>query len=87
MSIIKLTIFSQFSPVFIIVLHKKHTKKVLIFRFSQKIRTLTEYLLYYFVNLVIPAYIIPELFHQGAWIPVFQHSHIYVTTVVKILDI
>ncbi len=47
----------------------------------------TGILLYHFIDSVMLEDIIPKLLHKRARIPVFQHSHIYVTAVMKILDI
>ena len=43
--------------------------------------------LYHFIDPVMLVYIIPELLHKRTWIPVFHHSHVYVTTAVQILNI
>ena len=48
---------------------------------------ITKILLYHFIDPVMLIYIIPELLHKRTWIPVFHHSHIYISTIVKILDI
>lgn len=48
---------------------------------------ITKILLYHFIDPVMLVYIIPELLHKRTWIPVFHHSHVYVTTAVQILNI
>ena len=48
---------------------------------------ITKILLYHFIDPVMLVYIIPELLHKRTWVPVFHHSHVYVTTAVQILNI
>ena len=47
----------------------------------------TGILLYHFIDPVMFENIIPKLLHKRTWVPFFQHSHVYVTAVMKILDI
>ena len=47
----------------------------------------TGILLYHFIDPVMFENIIPKLLHKRTWVPFFQHTHVYVTAVMKILDI